>query len=496
MLLAAAAIAFGQETKPDEEFAIGCLRTISIAQLIYRTNDPDQNGENDHAATLGALIDVHLIAESLRSGESKGYRFVVARGEKAGTWLATATPLQAGARHLAINQGGVVHASAGPFQRHPDCSLAGQGEAIPEKREEDDDEDLMRGPLPRLIEGARKAKLLERFPGSDQYFVFPPESKVWYLKAEVDPVAVFEEAQVRLAYATGDAFVSERVVLAALSGIRQLDCRWGAIVDGETVERGRVRGKVERERLEREGEQGRDEPWNHATLSRGMALFLLPPLHDRLPKELASFPILADGAVLEEPMKLAVEAQPAPRAGASPLEVSVRLTHPKLGTAVVWVSTGEKPGRILAIQPFGCEHVGRTATEEEVDALFAARLPKDKAKGDRAKTIRTNEIAAEYGLKALATAQAMYQIDHGRFAPDIDALRADEKLMADAFVGGVHCGYRYQLSCSKTGGKWMATATPLEPGTTGVASFAINHEEVVRKSDTPFVHRDDCAFEQ
>ena len=95
-----------------------------------------------------------------------------------------------------------------------------------------------------------------------------------------------------------------------------------------------------------------------------------------------------------------------------------------------------------------------------------------------------------------ATAQALHRMDRGRFAPSIEALREAGKLEADAFVDGVSQGYRYQLTCSKDGRKWMATAAPVEPGTSGTRYFAINQAEQVVQSDKPFVHRDDCVLGQ
>lgn len=103
---------------PDEGLsAIGALRTITTAQVIFREDDRDENGVKDYS-DLEGLRAADLVGASLGAGIRGGYRFTVVAGgpaDAAGeqTWWAAADPMvQDGDphRHFFTNQTGVIYA--------------------------------------------------------------------------------------------------------------------------------------------------------------------------------------------------------------------------------------------------------------------------------------------------------------------------------------------------------------------------------------------------
>ncbi|MGE0706513.1 MAG: hypothetical protein AB7N76_17665 [Planctomycetota bacterium] len=114
----------------NEAAAIGALKTISTAQLLFREGDKDQNGVLDYADGLEALGKCRLIDSVLASGEKNGYRFAVACASKAPEfqWMAVASPLdpKQGGRHFAVNQAGVIYYSDKPFELDGvECQIKG-----------------------------------------------------------------------------------------------------------------------------------------------------------------------------------------------------------------------------------------------------------------------------------------------------------------------------------------------------------------------------------
>ncbi|MGE0706514.1 MAG: hypothetical protein AB7N76_17670 [Planctomycetota bacterium] len=118
-----------ERRRANESAAIGALRTLSSAQVLFREGDKDGNGAHDYAATLAALGAAQLIDPVLAKGEKQGYRFALARWREAPglAWRATASPLDPsqGRRHFAIDQRGVIHESERPFALEAGKELQG-----------------------------------------------------------------------------------------------------------------------------------------------------------------------------------------------------------------------------------------------------------------------------------------------------------------------------------------------------------------------------------
>ncbi|MBL4849234.1 MAG: DUF1559 domain-containing protein [Planctomycetes bacterium] len=104
----------------NEATAIGALKTISVAQTLFREGDKERDGILDYAQGLGELGATHLIDKVLASGKKQGYRFVVCHSSTAPEflWMAVASPLDSskGMRHFAVNHEGVVFHSKTPFE--------------------------------------------------------------------------------------------------------------------------------------------------------------------------------------------------------------------------------------------------------------------------------------------------------------------------------------------------------------------------------------------
>jgi hypothetical protein len=104
--------------RSNESAAIGALKTISVAQTLFREGDKDGNGVLDYAGSLEALGKTQLIDKVLARGEKQGYRFVVCHGSKAPEfiWMAVASPKDGKGRHFAVNQAGVIYQRSTPFE--------------------------------------------------------------------------------------------------------------------------------------------------------------------------------------------------------------------------------------------------------------------------------------------------------------------------------------------------------------------------------------------
>jgi hypothetical protein len=113
--------------RSNEARAIGALKTISVAQTLFREGDRDQDGALDYG-TLAELAQAGLIADDLGRGELPGYALEVAVGAEHPEflWLATATNLEGDGRYFAINHAGVVYMSPKtPFPLTIDGSIVG-----------------------------------------------------------------------------------------------------------------------------------------------------------------------------------------------------------------------------------------------------------------------------------------------------------------------------------------------------------------------------------
>jgi hypothetical protein len=104
----------------NETAAIGAMKVLSTAQVLFREGDKDANGTLDYANGLEDLGKCGLIDKVLASGTKQGYRFELTSGAKAPefTWMAVASPVKpgvTGSRHFAVNHEGVIYTSDTPF---------------------------------------------------------------------------------------------------------------------------------------------------------------------------------------------------------------------------------------------------------------------------------------------------------------------------------------------------------------------------------------------
>lgn len=110
----------------SESGAINTLRTISSCQSLFREGDKDGDSVLDYANSLKELHAAKLIDDTLAKGTKYGYRFKVCHGSTAPEfiWMATASPVQKGKRHFAMNHEGVIFYSDKPIPLDTkDCKL-------------------------------------------------------------------------------------------------------------------------------------------------------------------------------------------------------------------------------------------------------------------------------------------------------------------------------------------------------------------------------------
>lgn len=104
-----------------------------------------------------------------------------------------------------------------------------------------------------------------------------------------------------------------------------------------------------------------------------------------------------------------------------------------------------------------------------------------------------NEARAVAALRAIATAQTSFregdlEKDGAQDFGDLGELGTAHLLEA-TLVTGIQEGYQFEVAASRTDptGRWIATASPLAPGSTGDRYFAINHAGAVyARSSRPF----------
>jgi hypothetical protein len=107
----------------NEAAAIGALRTITTAQMLYREADKDMNEKLDYAPDLKALfLHGHLIDSVLASGEKQGYRFEILWADQF-RFAARAVPLapgKSGRRSFFVDETGVIRFSVWPDEAGPE----------------------------------------------------------------------------------------------------------------------------------------------------------------------------------------------------------------------------------------------------------------------------------------------------------------------------------------------------------------------------------------
>jgi hypothetical protein len=102
----------------NEPSAIGALKTINVAQVLFRKNDTEGDGVHDYGtlselAMLGSPQD-GLVDPVLGSGTKQGYLFESSHSRGGSEWFATASPTiptVTGNRYFATNHLGVIYYS-------------------------------------------------------------------------------------------------------------------------------------------------------------------------------------------------------------------------------------------------------------------------------------------------------------------------------------------------------------------------------------------------
>lgn len=111
----------------NEAAAIGALKTIGTAQVLFREGDKDDDRVLDYGS-LQDLNDAFLIDSVLGSGVKQGYAFQVVPSPQTPEflWMATADPVlpgKTGDRYFMINHEGIIYYSnTAPFTITPDCA--------------------------------------------------------------------------------------------------------------------------------------------------------------------------------------------------------------------------------------------------------------------------------------------------------------------------------------------------------------------------------------
>jgi hypothetical protein len=104
-----------------------------------------------------------------------------------------------------------------------------------------------------------------------------------------------------------------------------------------------------------------------------------------------------------------------------------------------------------------------------------------------------NEARAVASLRAIAAAQATFR----ETDPDKDGVQdfgdlgelGTAHLLEPTLVSGIQEGYQFEVAASRTepAERWIATATPIAPGSSGDRYFAINHAGAIyARSARPF----------
>jgi hypothetical protein len=94
----------------NEAAAIGVLRTVTTAQVLYREGDKDKDGVLQYAPDLESLRRTQLIDAQTGSGMRQGYRFQIeqADGRRFSATAAPAAPGKSGDRWFFVDESGVV----------------------------------------------------------------------------------------------------------------------------------------------------------------------------------------------------------------------------------------------------------------------------------------------------------------------------------------------------------------------------------------------------
>lgn len=96
----------------NESAALGAIKALQNAQVLFREGDADGNNTNDYA-TLTQLDAANLVDDAIAAGARSGYNLRTAPGTSGPTfaWWADAQPVipgSTGDRNFATNHGGVI----------------------------------------------------------------------------------------------------------------------------------------------------------------------------------------------------------------------------------------------------------------------------------------------------------------------------------------------------------------------------------------------------
>lgn len=160
----------------NETSAVRMLELLVAEQRTFRDADPEGDGKD--FATLEELAAAGAVDAGLARGARKGYRFQLVTSAARDLWLATASPLEAGAgrRHFAVTHEGVVHEAKAPFALDAACQL--------------------RSDAPMRSLGARKAGAILAHVRAGQRFVYTmtnagaPKMEMIYTVREVGDLLV------------------------------------------------------------------------------------------------------------------------------------------------------------------------------------------------------------------------------------------------------------------------------------------------------------------
>jgi prepilin-type N-terminal cleavage/methylation domain-containing protein len=94
----------------NESSAIAALKAIATAQSMFRLEDPEGDGNQDFATSLGELGRASLVDSNLAKGTSNGYGFTIVSATPF-EWQARAEPLipgRLGGRYFFVDESGVI----------------------------------------------------------------------------------------------------------------------------------------------------------------------------------------------------------------------------------------------------------------------------------------------------------------------------------------------------------------------------------------------------
>lgn len=482
--------ALAQPTDPiraNELSAVGALRAISTAQALYREGDMDQNNLLDYAPNLTALAQTHLIDQVLGSGVKSGYRFTIVASLKKPEfqWLAIATPVsgETGERSFATNHTGVIYQALKPFVPRADCRIKGVplGDPLPgwvRARSKPE------GPWGEALRTALRERAFPYRSRSRQLFLGPGD------RLRAASVSADRKGRTTLQVGEVDftAWRCKSLVEASFDDqgrLLGLAVKQGGFPLGHPKVVGEAKRSGTTVALSREGAKRRTLNWAPNTVTLQQALYLLPRVN-RLPRTLTLN--LAVGGVPEKaPLKIA-------RAE----DGTVRLRHPRLGSATVRV----KKGRITSIKAFdgttwkavsgkeARETLRNTSRASLVEALATAKRSGDVSAW-------ASQAAALGGLRILSTAQAQFRETDSERDRALDYASSLEELIAAKLVDGAllkRTGYSFTVchGSKVPEFRWMAIAAPPKPGG---RYFVVNHLGAVYHSDKPIkLDRVDCTI--